>query len=253
LPTHAATGAEQSAVMTPATLVVLPGLDGTDVFLRPLLASLPETIRPVVVSYPDLGSGRYEHLLELVQRTVANESKFYVLAFSFAGPLAIMLAAAEPQRVQGVLLAASFLRLPQPHLAQLEFVAVAPVMWMVRTIRRLPIWLFRRPDDPLRVAKAEIWSRVSARALAARVRAIMRVDVRSVARGCAQPIWCVVFSDDHVVPRTSAEDILACAPHARLVSLPGHHFAMFADPTPLAQVVIGFIPESRERHDEQTL
>jgi len=229
---------------TPTTLVVLPGLDGTDVFLRPLLASLPETIRPVVVSYPDLGSGRYEHLLELVQRAAADESEFVVLAFSFAGPLASMLAAAEPQRVRGVLLAASFLRLPLPSLAPLEFAAVGPVMWAVRTIRRLPIWLFRRRDDPLRVAKSEIWSRVSARALAARVRAIMRVDLRSVARGCAQPILCVVFNDDHVVPRASSEDILTCAPRARLVSLPGHHFAMFADPRPLAQVVIGFVQES---------
>lgn len=226
---------------TPTTLLILPGLDGTDVFLRPLLASLPRTIRPLVVSYPEAGSGKYEDLLKLVQQTIADVPELYVLAFSFAGPLAIMLAAEEPQRVRGIMLAASFLRLPQPRLAPLGFAAVGPVMWVVRTIRRLPIWLFKPRDDPLRVAKAEIWSRVSARALAARVRAIMRVDARTLARSCTQPISCVVFDDDHVVPRASADEILDCAPSARLVALPGHHFAMFANPAPLARQVVHFV------------
>jgi hypothetical protein len=34
---------------TAATLVLLPGLDGTDVFFQPLLASLPASITPLVV------------------------------------------------------------------------------------------------------------------------------------------------------------------------------------------------------------
>jgi pimeloyl-ACP methyl ester carboxylesterase len=54
----------------------------------------------------------------------------------------------------------------------------------------------------------------------------------------------VVFDDDRVVSRASADEILACAPSARLVTLPGHHFAIFADPAPLARQVIGFV------HDE---
>ena len=248
---------------TSTTLLVLPGLDGTDVFLRPLLAALPSAIRPLVVSYPEAGSGRYEDLLKLVRQTIADVPRFYVLAFSFAGPLAIMLAAEEPQRVRGIMLAASFLRLPQPRLAPLEFAAVGPVMWLVRTIRRLPIWLFKRPDDPLRVAKAEIWSRVSARALAARVRAVMGVDARTLARTCTPPMLCVVFDDDRVVPRASADEILECAPSARLVALPGHHFAMFADPAPLARQVVHFVhgeieaisrdPESGALEDRRAL
>ena len=148
--------------------------------------------------------------------------------------------------MRGIMLAASFLRLPQPRLAPLEFAAVGPVMWLVRTIRRIPIWLFKRPDDPLRVAKAEIWSRVSARAIAARVRAIMRVDARTLARTCTQPMLCVVFDDDRVVPRTSADEILEYVAGARLVALPGHHFAMFAHPAPLARQVVSFVHEEIE-------
>ena len=86
---------------TPVTLVVLPGLDGTDVFFRPFIAALPGAIRPVVIDYPAKGANRYADLLELVRRTVADMPPLYVLGSSFSGPLAIMLARAEPEKVVG--------------------------------------------------------------------------------------------------------------------------------------------------------
>ena len=94
-----------------ATLVLLPGLDGTDVFLRPLVAAL--TPRPV----------------------------------------AIMLAAEEPERVKGVILAATFVRAPR------------------------------------------------------------------------QPILCLSFTRDLVVPRRNVEAILREAPAARRAAVAGGHFS----------------------------
>jgi hypothetical protein len=46
-----------------ATLVLLPGLDGTDVFLRPLVAAIPSTIRPLVVTYPTSDAEEYRDVL----------------------------------------------------------------------------------------------------------------------------------------------------------------------------------------------
>ena len=65
-----------------ATLVLLPGLDGTDVFLRPLVAALPSTIRPVVVTYPASGAEEYRDVLEIVRRATGGLSTFYVLGVS---------------------------------------------------------------------------------------------------------------------------------------------------------------------------
>src|SRR5215470_15098884 len=83
-----------------ATLILLPGLDGTEVFFRPLLAALPSWIRPVVVTYPTSGANGYADLLPLVESAVADIEAFYVLGWSFSGPLALMLAAKEPQRTR---------------------------------------------------------------------------------------------------------------------------------------------------------
>jgi len=225
------------------TLVVLPGLDGTEVFFRPLEALLPESIRCVTVCFPPAGADGYDRLLEIVRAAISGLSEFHVLGCSFGGPLAVMLAGAEPRKVRGIILSATFLRSPRERLARFPFLVVAPAVWTIRVIRRIPIWLFRSRDDPLRVAKAEVWSRVPARAMAARARALLRVDVREVLRRCAQPVLGIVFEDDEVVPRIRSEEILDCSPSARLVTLPGDHLATFKDPASSAREIVRFIQE----------
>ena len=150
----------------PITLVILPGLDGTEVLFRPLLALLPDWIQPVVICYPASGPNEYADLLEIVRKKIAGLPSFVVLASSFSGPLSIMLAAAEPDRVRGLILSATFLRAPGRHLSSLRLIACGPIIWIMRIARRIPIWTLRRRDDPYRRAKAEIWRRVSARCLA---------------------------------------------------------------------------------------
>jgi hypothetical protein len=41
------------------TLVLLPGLDGTEIFFGPLLSQLPSWIDPVVITYPPTGPNMY--------------------------------------------------------------------------------------------------------------------------------------------------------------------------------------------------
>src|SRR5262245_22326935 len=224
----------------PTTLVLLPGLDGTDVFFRPLIAELPASIRPLVVCYQQSGANTYEDLLRVVREAVSRVPEFFVLGSSFSGPLAVMLAAAEPGRVRGLILAATFLRSPKEGLARIRFAAVEPMIWSIRTVRRIPIWL-RKRTDPLRLAKAETWSRVSARCLAARTRAVLGVDVREEFRRCSRPVLCVAFGEDRVVPRDKTAEFLVHRPSARLVTLPGGHLAMHSDPIRLRDEVVRFM------------
>lgn len=156
-------------------MVLLPGLDGTEVLLQPLVASLPGWVRPVVVTYPTSGGNSYADLLALARHAVADLPDCHVLGWSFAGPLALMLAAAEPNKVRGVILSA----------------------------RRLPLWLFRPPTHPLRRAKSETWRRVSARVVAKRLRAIARVDARALLRDCRQPVLYIAASGPHLAMFTN--------------------------------------------------
>jgi len=169
------------------TLLVLPGLDGTDVFFRPFLEALPASVQASFVDLPADGAYRYEELVDVVRRRIADMPPLYVFASSFSGPLAIMLAEAEPQKVRGLILAATFVRSPRPRLGWLRFAMVTPIIWAVRAARRMPVWLLTPRTDPIRLAKAETWSRVPARALAARARAIIGVDVRDACGRARSP------------------------------------------------------------------
>jgi pimeloyl-ACP methyl ester carboxylesterase len=224
--------------------VLLPGLDGTDVFLRPLLASLPQSIRPLVICYPESGPNGYADLLALVLRAVEGIPEFYVLGWSFSGPLALMVAAAEPDRTRGVILSATFVRSPRPGLSKWRPAVVGPVIWTIRTTRRLPIWLLRRRTDPFRRAKAETWARVSAGVLAARVRALLGVDARAQLRGCRKPVLCIASGDDKVVPSRNVDEIVQVQPAVKVVTIPGPHLAMYTNPLAAADTIAEFLAAS---------
>jgi pimeloyl-ACP methyl ester carboxylesterase len=228
------------------TLLLLPGLDGTDVFFRPLMAALPPTIRARTVCYPDGGANSYEELLGPVRAAAAETGPCWVLGSSFSGPLAVMLAAAHPEHVRGLILAATFLRAPVERVALWRLLAVAPVVWLLRAARRVPVWTLRGRGDPLRVAKAETWRRVGARTLAARSRAALGADVRSVYNACPQRVLCIAFAADKVVPFSRAAEIVAGRPAAKLVVLPGGHLAMHTDPEPFRDAVAGFMANNGE-------
>jgi pimeloyl-ACP methyl ester carboxylesterase len=229
----------------PIKLLILPGLDGTDVFFRPLLAALPASIRARVLCFPQHGNSSYAHLLTLARTALAEEGECYVLGSSFSGPLALMLAAAEPAKVRGIILCATFLASPRPTLSRYGWAAHAPLIWLLRTARRLPVWFGKRRTDPWRIAKAETWIRARPAGLASRLRAIARVDARPALHACPQPLLCVAFSEDSVVPASVTHEIARLRPNTQLVTLPGGHFAMFSDPQPLSREVARFLTSHR--------
>src|SRR5262245_24844792 len=223
------------------TLVLLPGLDGTEILLQPLVAALPKSVQPLVVPYPPSGDNTYAGLLALVRRALAGVAECHVLGWSFAGPLALMLAAAEPARVRSVILSASFVQPPTPLLGMLGFALAAPPVRLWRAARRAPLWLLRPRSDPLRRAKARTWQRVAARDVAARLRAIAGVDVRALLQACEQPLLYLASTNDGIVPRHNADEILRLRPSARLVAIDGPHLALFTNPRAAATAIVEFI------------
>jgi pimeloyl-ACP methyl ester carboxylesterase len=221
----------------------LPGLDGTDVFFRPLLAALPAWITPRAVCFPPSGANEYPDLLALVRKALAETPTCHVLGWSFSGPLALMLAAAEPDKVQGVILASSFVRSPRSIYTQLRWAAVTPTIWAIRACRRIPVWLSRSPSDRLRQDKAETWRRVRARMVAARIRALIRVDARESLRQCSRPVLCLAGRDDRIVPGNNVDEMVCVQPSIRVRTIEGKHFAIYTNPVATAVAITDFIDQ----------
>lgn len=221
-------------------LVLIPGLDGTGVFLRPLVEALPSWIEPRVFAFNHLRPRAYADLLGELERFLADTPRFHVFAWSYSGPLAVMLAARSRQ-VQSLVLASSFVRNPRPELHALLGIANWPLIGAVRTIRRLPVWLGRRRSDPYRRAKAEVWAKVDSRDLATRLRTLPGIDVRGELARTTMPLLCMVASDDPVVPPASRDEIRAARPDVVLHEIDGPHFAVYFHAGEAAAAISAFL------------
>jgi pimeloyl-[acyl-carrier protein] methyl ester esterase len=230
--------------MKPMTLVLLPGLDGTEILFDPLLRHLPSWVRPVVVQYPSSGVNTYEELVEIVDRELAPLGEFAMLGWSFGGPLALMIAARRPAQISALVLCASFVLPPLPRLVPYRNFVVTPVFAIVRAFRRIRYVIPGLACGELQRAKAKIWMRVGARVLAARTRAVLQVDVRPQLRECRSPLMYLASTRDEVIPRASFDEVVATAPHAQVAEIAGTHLALYTNPIDSAARITEFLTRS---------
>jgi pimeloyl-ACP methyl ester carboxylesterase len=225
----------------------LPGIDGTEILFRPLVAALPHWITAHVVTYPASGPNGYADLLPLVERSAANAPEFFVLGWSFSGPLALMLAARQPRRARGVILCSSFVRAPVPAMRWLRFATVTPTVGLVRLARRAPARILGPRSPALAEAQAMTWSRVPSRVVAQRARAILALDAREILRRCPSPLLYMAASADRVVPRHNADEVVRERPGTRIATIDGDHLALFTNADAAAQSIARFIEAARGR------
>lgn len=223
------------------TLVLLPGLDGTEIFFAPLLAHLPTSIEPLVITYPSSGANDYESLLPIVLDKIKHLESFVIMGLSFGGPLALMVAAHCAPQVRGVILCASFVTAPRPRLARFRIFLSTPLIALTRALRRLRLLVPGYASSEFRRAKAITWKRVNARELAARSRSALSVDARPQLRKCSERLMYMVCTQDEVISRASLKQILEIAPQTKVAEIEGPHFAIFTNPSQSAIRIIDFI------------
>jgi len=204
-------------------LLLLPGLDGTGLLFRALRAHLPEEVAPVCESLPpdprlgyrDLASGLHP-----------PDVPYAVLGESFSGPLALLLADRDPN-VRAVILAASFARRPAGALS-----------WLWPLVRS-PLFRARLPDAVLRrfllgedaaaldLAAFRMAGRfVEPAVMAARLRAVGRVDVERELGRCRVPVLYLRARRDRLVGPEVAERVRRVNPRVEVEALDAPHLVL---------------------------
>jgi len=228
--------------MTGFTVVLLPGLDGTGMLFRPLLAHLPPDLSPLVVTYPTHELLGYGELLPRVFDALPTSAPFVLLAESFSGPLALMAAARKPVGLRGIILCASFVCNPLPagsvllrHVVRGFCFRVAP--GFARTWALLGGYA----TPTLRRLSCEAIDAVSPHVLAHRVRAVLNVDVRRELEACRVPVLYLRGTHDRVVSRRNGDEVAARSSSARVEEIPAPHFVLQAQPAAAAAAVSKFL------------
>jgi pimeloyl-[acyl-carrier protein] methyl ester esterase len=225
-----------------ATLVLLPGLDGTGDLFDDFVAVLPPRTPVRVGRYPPEEFLSYRQLLPFVKELTADLNQFVVLGESFSSVLAIMLAAENPANLAAVILCAGFASNPFPRMGWAMRALAKP--WLFRL--QAPDWLLDHyifePSTPVRLKKRidENLRRVSPEVLAGRAREILDCDVRAELAEIRVPMLYLQSAKDRLIKARCLEEIAKVRPDVQLSSIPAPHLVMQSQPYQCAEIILEF-------------
>lgn len=225
------------------TLVLLPGMDGTGLLFEPFIHALGNAATVRVIAYPVDQPMGYEALRLFVDSALPDNAPFVLLAESFAGPIAIQLAADGNARLLGLILCCTFVRNPRPKLAWSEFLlSVMPMSWVPRRVMS-HFLLGRFSTQVLRDAIASAVGQVAPAVMRARIRAVMAVDVSAQMARIRVPCLYIRAAQDRLVPPDACGYIQRLSAATRKTLLDGPHCLLQAAPDEAAKVVNAFLQE----------
>ena len=215
-------------------IVLLPGLDGTGALFAGLVraAGPGAPLEPIALPPEPLG---YTALAALLGPMLGLTRDTVLVAESFSGPLAAMLAATYP--VAALILSNSFV--VPPRASALALVAGAPLFRLP-----LPAWVVRQflvgrdaPDDVVDAVRAAVMTQPSS-TLAVRMRAVLTSDAVEALARCRAPITYVRGTADRLVPEASVAAVERAAPgRVTVVRLDGPHFLLQVAPEAAWEVI----------------
>jgi pimeloyl-ACP methyl ester carboxylesterase len=220
-------------MMRPATrtLVLLPGMDGGANLFGPLQATAPEGVDTVAVGYPAGPDNGYEDLLPLVRAQLPADRPFFLLGWSFSGPLALMISAERPAQLRGVILAASFVKTPVPYLPRWAHRLATPGLFrFYPAASRTKALLGGYGTPEVRQLLAEAHRKAGATALACRARAALAVDASAALAACPVPVLYLRARKDGVIPASRADEIARARPSMEIADIDGPHLALVTNP-----------------------
>ncbi|MEJ2441216.1 MAG: hypothetical protein P8Z72_16355 [Gammaproteobacteria bacterium] len=166
-------------------------------------------------------------------------------AESFAGPLALQISTRAAKNLQALVLCATFVRNPRPHLARLApillrepILAHRPQKWLARLL----VTGFDVPDTMLEQA-LEIHELVSPRVIMQRLYDVIHVDVSTILRDCPLPILHLYALHDHLILGRPTREIQQIRPDIESIGIDGPHYLLQARPQGCAVAIEKFLRE----------
>lgn len=218
-------------------------MDGTGKLLLEFMRALPAHLRKEIPVYPADAVLTYEQLTRLVRSLCENSPPFVLLAESFSSPLAIRIAAERPKNLCGLILCAGFAASPVRGVKRRLGSALASLLMRVPLSEfAIRTWLLGRNAPSERVKGArEVIASVKPAVLSARLRAVLKCDVRDDLCKIEVPMLYLQARQDRLVRPRCLEEIRIIRPEIRAVVLDGPHFLLQREPQKATSIVAEFL------------
>lgn len=224
-------------------LVLLPGLDGTGAMFEPFLA-VASDFEARVVRYPE-ALVSYAACQHFVRSQLPKDRPYLLLGESFSGPVALAVAAEEPEGLRAVVLCGTFARNPRPGLAW-----TAPLLRLLPPLR-LPFWairfllLGRWSTPPLMDRVRRVLPAVPKATLRDRLLAVIAVDETPRLSRIRVPALALIAAHDRLVPLAALQHLKTHLPGLDVARLQGPHWLLQARPEAAAQAIRDFLGRIR--------
>lgn len=227
--------------MPALTTLILPGLDGTGDLLERFRDLAPASHDATVLTLPRDGDNTYRGLMAHFAKDVVQPSRCLLIGESFSGPLAVMLAAAHPDVVAGVVLVASFVTSPAPRFARFIPWSLVCHLPVPRLMIRHSLLGHDAPRETVDKVRRAIAS-VPARTLAQRMQQALAVDVSEVFKRMPCPALYLRATQDAVVSYRCVDAIVRARGDTVVRDIPGPHLLLQQQPQQAWRHIGGFIP-----------
>lgn len=228
--------------MTRRKMILLPGLDGTGKLFAPLIEKFPPDFEPQIVAYSNEPAKSYDELLPQVQRLLPQDEPFILLAESFSGPLAIKVAATQPNNLQALILCATFAENPLPLLGWVHWI-VSPLFFRFPLPRILARYLMTGADGSTVLVDRilEIAQFTKPEVIASRIRLVLTVNETKALKSCRVPILYLRATRDKLVGRHCGDQILRLNSRARQVEIDAPHLLLQTEPEKAVYAISRFL------------
>jgi pimeloyl-ACP methyl ester carboxylesterase len=220
--------------------LLLPGLDGTGKLFEPFIAHAPSGASCSVVSYPVNEELAYPDCADLVMANFIPEEPFVIVAESFSGPVAVLVASTRPSALAAVVLCNTFV-----FRASWRGFSLLPWAFLFR----LPLTQFSvglhltgfkhasRLVEAIRAANAPVLPGVRA----SRLRSALSVDVRDQLAGLSVPVVYLRGIHDRLIFSGCVRHVVSARPITTVVRVPGPHLLLQVEPERSWQEVSSFL------------
>jgi pimeloyl-ACP methyl ester carboxylesterase len=206
---------------------------------EPFLAALGD-FETRVVRYP-AALVSYPACVHFARTQLPTDRPFLLLGESFSGPVALALAAEQPEGLVALVLCGTFARNPRPGLAWTE-----PLLRLLPA-RRLPLALIRFlllgrwATAPLLDLVRAMLPEVPAPTLKGRLLAVLAVDQTPLLERIQVPTLALVAAQDRLVPPAATRWLRAHLPNLDIGRLQGPHWLLQTRPDAAAQALRDFL------------
>jgi pimeloyl-[acyl-carrier protein] methyl ester esterase len=229
--------------LSPITLVLLPGLDGSGTLFANLLAELPKEIKVVVAAYPQHQFLSYSQLVIWLKDAVPKDSAYVVLGESFGSELAVKFAATHPPNLAGIILCAGFISNPVRSWGILPRLLANPFLFQFQPPDFAVKYFVAGAHAPRSLIQAvrEARRSVNTTVFAKRAQATIHCNAREEILKVNVPLLYLQATEDHLVEKSSLTEIQRLHPQTISVTIRAPHLLLQTEPRAAAAAITNFL------------